>query len=198
MAMRREEMVKATILSLLSAVSAVSLSSSAGAAEPFRQTLELQGISFVIEATNEGSINQLKITPSGLTQDNQPVEVGIEGTVTGAETGDLDANGFPEIYVYVTSAGSGSYGALVAYAVNSGKSMTPIYLPPIAEDAENGKGYMGHDEFAVLEGALGRRFPVYNTGDTNAAPSGKTRQLQYKLKAGEAGWVLKLDRADEF
>ena len=52
---------------------------------------------------------------------------------------------------------------------------------------------MGHDQFAIGEAALLRRFPIYRNGDTNAAPTGGVRQLQYKLKAGEAGWVLKLD-----
>lgn len=173
-------------------------SSLVSAAEPFKKTLEIQGFSFAIDATSEGSINQLRITPTGLKEDKKPAEIEIEGTVSGAEIGDLDSNGFPEVYVYVTSAGSGSYGSLVAYAVNNGKSMTPIYLPPITDDAKASKGYMGHDEFAVLENVLGRRFPIYNEGDTNSKPSGKTRQLQYKLVPGEAGWVLKLRDINEF
>jgi hypothetical protein len=140
----------------------------------------------------------LKISPAGLTEDNTPADTEIEGSVRDAEIGDLDGNGFPEVYVYVTSAGSGSYGSLVAYAVNNGKSMTPIYLPPITEDAKASKGYMGHDEFAVLENVLGRRFPVYKEGDANSEPSGKTRQLQYKLTPGEAGWVLQLTDITEF
>ena len=180
------------------AVTALASAMPGMAAEPFKDALELQGFSFAIEATNEGSINQLKITPKGLTEDNKPAESEIEGMVSGAEIGDLDGDGFPEVYVYVTSAGSGSYGSLVAYAVNNGKSMTPVYLPPIADDAKASKGYLGHDEFAVLEGVLGRRFPIYNEGDTNADPSGKTRQLQYKLVPGEAGWVLKLKDITEF
>ncbi|MEI6538868.1 MAG: PliI family lysozyme inhibitor of I-type lysozyme [Planctomycetota bacterium] len=191
-------MKKATILSLLACICLASVSANTWAAEPFKKALDLQGFSFFVEATNEGSINQLKITPSGLTKDNTPAASEIEGTVSGAEIGDLDANGFPEVYVFVTSAGSGSYGSLVAYAVNNGKSMTPIYLPPITDDAKASKGYMGHDEFAVLENVLGRRFPIYKEGDTNSDPSGKTRQLQYKLVPGEAGWVLQLKDITEF
>jgi hypothetical protein len=57
---------------------------------------------------------------------------------------------------------------------------------------------MGHDEFAVVEGTLVQRFPLYREGDANARPTGKIRQLQYKLKAGEAGWVLRLDRSVEY
>jgi hypothetical protein len=183
---------------LLAACAMLALASPAMAGEPFKATLELQGFSFAVEATNEGSINTLKIVPTGLTQDSSAAESEIDGTVSGAEIGDLDGNGFPEVYVYVTSAGSGSYGSLVAYAVNNGKSMTPIFLPDLADDAKASKGYMGHDGFAVLENALGRRFPIYNEGDVNSQPTGKTRQLQYKLKAGEAGWVLAIDKVSEF
>ena len=118
--------------------------------------------------------------------------------VTGAEVADLNADGSPEIYVYVTSAGSGSYGSLVAYSVNRRKSLSEIYLPPVTEDKAASKGYMGHDEFAVGEGALLHRFPVYRDTDTNAKPTGGTRQLQYKLVPGEAGWVLKVDRMVEY
>jgi hypothetical protein len=57
---------------------------------------------------------------------------------------------------------------------------------------------MGHDEFAVVENRLVRRFPVYLAGDTNAEPSGGTRQIQYRLDAGEAGWILAVDRVVEY
>ncbi len=149
------------------------------------------GITYHVTSPNRGSINVVTITPSGLEGDNTPIEVEVDGTVTGAEVGDLNVDGAPEIYVYVTSAGSGSYGSLVAYSPNNRKSLTPIYLPPVSENPEASPGYMGHDEFAVVENSLVQRFPVYAEGDVNAEPTGGTRQLQYHLEAGEAGWVLK-------
>lgn len=172
--------------------------SGAQAAPGFQKRLELQGFAFDVSATAEGSINALTVTPHGLSQQKTPVTSEIDGTVTGAEIDDLDANGFPEVYIYVTSAGSGSYGSLAAWAVNKGRSMTPIFLPPVADSPTLSKGYMGHDEFAVVEGTLVQRFPLYREGDANARPTGKTRQLQYKLKAGEAGWILRLDRSIEY
>ena len=172
--------------------------SGAQAAPGFQKRLELQGFAFDVSATAEGSINTLTVTPHGLSQQKTPVTSEIDGTVTGAEIDDLDANGFPEVYIYVTSAGSGSYGSLAAWAVNKGRSMTPIFLPPVADSPTLSKGYMGHDEFAVVEGTLVQRFPLYREGDANARPTGKTRQLQYKLKAGEAGWILRLDRSIEY
>lgn len=177
-------------------------SAAARAASPvttaaFDRTLELQGIRFQVTSANEGSINTLRIVPSGLEIDNSPIVRTINGTVTNAQVADLNGDGSPEIYVYVTSAGSGSYGSLVAYSANRRKSLSDIYLPPLTENKVASKGYMGHDEFAVGEGVLVRRFPVYRDTDTNANPTGGTRELHYKLVPGEAGWILKLDEVLE-
>lgn len=163
----------------------------------FDRTLTAGSVSFRVQCDNASSINRLTVTPAGLELDNRPAAVDADGLVTGAEVADLDGNGFPEVYVYVTSVGSGSYGTLVAYAVNRGKSMTPVYLPPLQDDPALTAGYMGHDEFAVAENRLVRRFPLYRPGDTNAAPTGKTRQIAYRLVAGEAGWVLRVDQVTE-
>ena len=156
----------------------------------FDKVLKLQDITFHIVATNEGSLNQLTITPSGLEIVNRVMKQEIDGRVTGAEVADINADGSPEIYVYVTSAGSGSYGTLVAYSANNKKSLSEIYLHPLKND----QGYMGHDEFMVIENRLVRRFPVYKEGDANCCPKGGMRQLEYKLIAGEASWQLKLVR----
>ena len=165
---------------------------------PFDRTLELQGIRFRVTSLNSGSINALTITPTGLEIDNSPLIRTIEGTVTGAEAADLNADGSPEIYVYVASAGSGSYGTLAAFSTNRRKSLSDIYLPSLADDRKLSTGYRGHDEFAVLEGRLGRRFPLYRDGDVNAQATGGMRQIQYKLVPGEAGWHLTVDKVLEF
>jgi hypothetical protein len=165
---------------------------------PFDQTLKLQGISFRVSSPNSGSINELKIVPTGLAFDNAAIVRSIEGQITRAEVADLNADGSPEVYVYIRSAGSGSYGTLVAFSANKRKSLSEIYLPPIGDDAKAAHGYMGYDQLAVVEGTLVRRFPIYKDGDSNAAPSGGVRQMQYKLKPGEANWQLKLDRVVEY
>lgn len=165
---------------------------------PFDRILELLGIRFHVTSANSGSVNMLHIVPAGLEIDNSPVVRKIDGMVTGAEVADINSDGSPEIYVYVTSVGSGSYGSLVAYSANQRKSLSEIYLPPLSEDKLVSKDYRGHDEYAVLEGVLGHRFPVYRDTDTNAKPTGGTRQLQYKLIRGEAGWILKVDKMVEY
>lgn len=177
------------------------LTSSASNAENnqgFNQKLSLQGISFEVNCPNQGSINKLTITPSGLEIDNSVIEKEIDGAVTGTEISDLNGDGSPEIIVYVSSAGSGTYGSVVAYSANNNKSLTEIYLPPLADDPEYSVGYMGHDNFAVVENSLSRRFPVYKPGDSNANPTGGTRQVDYKLIPGEAGWIFKPYQSNEY
>ncbi len=158
----------------------------------FDETLSLQDITFHVVATNHGSLNQLTITPSGLAISNRVLKQVIDGTVTDAEIADINADGSPEIYVYVNSAGSGAYGSLVAYSANNKKSLSEIHLSPLEDDKNNSIGYMGHDAFTIIENNLARRFPVYNEGDANCCPKGGIRQLVYKLVPGEATWQLKL------
>jgi hypothetical protein len=157
---------------------------------PFFAQMVLQGVTFQIESPNEGSINLVTLRAEMPDGKQEPIEVEADGTVSGVEVDDLNADGYPEIYVYVNSAGSGSYGSLIAYASNRNRSLSEIYLPPLEDDPDAAKGYMGHDAFAVGEGALLRRFPVYREGDSNAEPTGGMRQVQYQLEAGEAGWLL--------
>jgi hypothetical protein len=155
-------------------------------------------VGFLLQATTGSSLNELTLTPIGLSIDNTAQVLELDGTAYLAELADLDANGWPEVYVYVSSAGSGSYGSLVAFAVNKGKSASPIYLPPMDQEPGASEGYQGHDEFRVVENRLVRRFPVYLVADTNAEPSGGMRQIQYRLEAGEAGWQLVADRMVEY
>lgn len=182
-----------------SAALALALGSSAsGALEAYDQTLQLQGVTFRVQCDNAAALNTLTLTPSGLEIDNAPLTVEVDGFVTGAEVADLNGDGSPEVYVYVSSAGSGSYGSLAAWSANRSKSLSSIHLPDLAEDPVNGKGYMGHDALVVAEQYLVRSFPVYRQGDTNAAPSGGTRQLQYKLEPREATWQLVIEKRAEF
>lgn len=171
------------------AVIACCLFASGAGAEPFKRELSLQGLTFQVSSPNDSSASPLRIAVDGLRPPGAPIAREIDGTVVGAEVADLDANGSPEVYVFTQSAGSGSYGTVVAYAANRQKSVTEIALPKLSRTAA--RGYQGHDEFAVVEQYLVRRFPIYRPGDSNAKPTGGQRQIQYRLRAGEAGWVLR-------
>ena len=167
-------------------------------AEPFFAQMVLQGVTFQVESPNDSSINQVIVRANMSEGSLGQMQAEADGTITNVEVEDLNADGYPEIYVYVTSAGSGSYGSLIAYASNRNKSLGEIYLPSFEDNPEISQGYMGHDEFFVGEGTFVRRFPIYRDGDNNAESTGGTRQIQYKLETGEAGWVLRQDRVVEF
>jgi len=141
---------------------------------------------------------KLTIQPVGLEIDNRIVEHSIEGTVVNAEIGDLNLDTYPEVLVYITSNGSGSYGSIIGYSVNKGKSMSQISFPEIAENPKANTGYMGHDEFAMVESTFNRRFPIYKPNDSNANPTGGMRQIQYKLIDGENMRQFVVDKIVEY
>ena len=164
----------------------------------FQKTLALQGFTFEVSATGEGSLQQLTIKPEGLEISNDPIGMEIDGTVENAEIEDLNSDGFPELLVYTVSAGSGSYGRVIGYSVYGGKSLGPIYFPELPQTSEAAAGYMGHDEFRIVETSLVRRFPVYKEGDSNSNPTGGTRQIQYKMAAGENAPVFVIDTVTDY
>ena len=174
----------------------------ASAAKPaqaaFDQTFELQGITFKVACAIAGATNKLTITPTGLQADNTPMTKDIDGTVTAADIGDINADGSPEIYVFVKLSGPDAKGQLVAYSANKKKSLSEIYLAPISDRPMLAAGYLGHDEFAVVENRIAQRFPIYSGSGPDAKPTGKMRQMQYELKPGEAGWTLKLNKTVDF
>lgn len=63
----------------------------------FNQTFKLHDIQF--EVITQGK--HLRIIPTGLKIDNSPIERDIGGVVTGADIGDINVDGSPEINVYI-------------------------------------------------------------------------------------------------
>ena len=109
---------------------------------------------------------------------------------------DLDGNGFDEIYIVTTLAGSGSYGTVLGFASNKDKSLSMIHFPEIQTGDEHFEGYMGHDAFTIEGRNLVRIFPLYNKGDTNENPTGGWRKLVYGLVPGEAMWQLRVEQSE--
>lgn len=159
------------------------------ARQDFDETLEMQGITFRVQSVSTGGGSEVVLTPAGLTEVNEPIRAPIRGAITGAEVSDMNADGSPEVFVYVRPPNGEERGAFHAWSANRSKSLSEIYLQELAADDAAMEGYEGKEEYAVVEGSFIRRFRI---------GGGKTRQLQYKLQAGEAGWVLKLDRTVEY
>ncbi len=165
----------------------------------FSKVLNLQDIGFNVSSIKKEETMMLSVFTFGLQEQEYNETFNIEGeTVVDAEVEDLNSDGSPELFVYTQSKGSGSYGNVYAFSVNNKKSMSQVYFQPTAENKEINKGYMGHDEFTLIENTLNQRFPIYLEGDTNAKPTGGVRQISYKLVDGEAMRRLTVDQITEY
>ena len=190
--------MKTSIRTSIFALAALGLLHSVQAATAFETTQALQGITFKVTSPNAPTANSVTVTPVGLEIDNSPITVEADGIVTGAEVGDINADGSPEIYIYIVEPTGDQRATLVAFSANRKKSLSQISLPALEDDAKNAKGYRGRDEFAVVEGIIARRFPLFPEDRSKTEPTGKMRQIQYKLVAGEASWMLRIDQVVEF
>lgn len=133
----------------------------------------------------------LCISTKGLSIVNDTLHHNLNGyKIDHIAVGDLNIDGHPELYVFIYTNTSEKYGSLIAYSPNNGKSLSSIYLPKIEDDKKLASEYAGHDEMEVVESCLCRRFRIKDTE--------KTRQIQYKLVPGEAGWLLCLDKILEY
>jgi len=162
----------------------------------FQKKLTLQGINYDITSTGNGSMRNLTIVSTGFKNPIDKISIECE-PITNAEIEDLDKDGYPELLIYTQSAGSGSYGNVIGYSPNKGLSLSQISFPESNQSAAEMKGYMGHDEFAIVETTLMRRFKTYEGNDANAKPTGKIRQLEYKLKNGEAAKIFVLTKSTD-
>jgi hypothetical protein len=204
-AARRSESAKYTLTVKVTGDAAAGQAAATGhtgaaghAGAKFDRKLKLQGITFHVTSPNTATGNTVKITPAGLKAVNKPISHAVNGMVIGAEVADLNVDQSPEIYVYVREPGPQAKASLVAYSANNKKSLSEIYLPPLTDNKETGAGYNGHDEMMVIENTFARRYPIFGKDGDSSTRTGKTRQLQYKLVPGEAGWILKLDKMIEY
>jgi hypothetical protein len=164
--------------------------------ENFEETCRGEGFEIFVSARKEGKGWKVRLEPRGLSSDSRIQTFEKDSPPTRVLFEDMTGDGIQELFLIFTSPGSGSHGSVLAFSTNGKKALTDIVIDePKAEDLE---GYMGHDEFEVVENTFVRRFPVYKSEDANAKPTGGWRQFQYKLRPGEAAWHLRLDRVVSF
>jgi len=154
-------------------------------------TVTRDGVTFHIRCPNNSSLNKMVLEITAPGTDGKTIRREVDGTVVDVRAGDLDQNGQPEIYIFTSSAGSGSYGNVIAYSVARDGSPQAINLPPLKKEPQSMQGYMGHDTFSLDKTSLIRSFPVYRKGDPNAAPSGGKRQIRYDLVYTDKGYQLR-------
>ena len=155
------------------------------------------GKTFIItEEKPSASISKITVVPKGFLEVNKPLKMEESDPFDYALVADVNGDGFDELYIITRGTGSGSYANIYGFSSNKDKSVTPIYVPELSDDQFVAifKGYMGHDKFYVEGNKLLRKYPVYKKDDTNSNPTGGDKILEYKLKLGEASWILELKK----
>jgi hypothetical protein len=104
----------------------------------------------------------------------------------------MDGDNSPEIAVIVENTSDEKRKAYV-YSTFNRKSFGGVNFVDVT-DASKLAGYQGGDEYAFIENTFIRRFPLYEGGQK----TGKTRQFQFKMKAGEAMKQLVFDRQSDY
>lgn len=159
----------------------------------FEKKLEKDGIAFAVSSPNVAKGNEVRVVPKGLEIVNDPVSLPVEGRAFDADMADLDGDGSPEVYVFVRGAKESI--TLAAWSANRRKSLSTIFLPPLTQFQGAAEGYRGGDFMMVSGNRLVHTFPIHGA---DGKPTGKRRQLDYKLVPGEASWQLALDKMSEF
>ena len=183
---------------LLSLIGPVSCAKAQHDSTPSPKTFQTKtGKTIIISETHPlgQSLSTIGIRTKGFEHDSSEIYEDRD-PISEVFLADLDNNGFDEIYIITTAAGSGSYGTVLGFASNNDKSLSMIHFPEIQDEDGLFKGYMGHDAFTIESQKLIRTFPVYHRNDTHQNPTGGKRQVIYRLYPGEAMWQLRIDRSE--
>ncbi|WP_400191173.1 hypothetical protein [Hymenobacter sp. B81] len=152
------------------------------AAVSFQKELSRGDYTFAVQTLGSGSQRQLNLRAERLGRELAATTATIEGSVSDVVVANLNNDEYPELLVFVTDAGSGSYGQLLGYEFLS-RGRRNLVLPEL--EGELAAGYLGHDSFRVDGRTLIRSFPLYRPDDPNSTPSGGTRTIEYVMPRKE-------------
>ena len=153
----------------------------------YGKVLRFNIYTFTVTAADSGAVRDLTVKAYRGELLLTNFHTRIDGAVAGADVADLDNNRFPELYVYSTSSGSGSFGRVYGWQFLLERK-ADIQLTNWRLRAAD--GYMGHDSLWVEDSILCRKYPVYRSGDANAEPSGGTQMLRYRLRPAGENYAL--------
>lgn len=155
----------------------------------FDSSMKIGKTGFRVLCSNKGAEKNItSISPIGFENTAREISIEIKGRIAKAEVDDLNNDGYPDLVLYVYNGGAKNTGTVLGISSDKNQGFMPIFFPDLTDDQKLRVGYMGNDEFSLMEGTLMRRFPLYNNTDTaNIKLTGMMRQIQYRVVPDERG-----------
>ncbi len=157
-----------------------------GQARRMDTTVKIGKVGYRITCANRNpGRNDATINPIGFENQMREFSIEVKGRLRKAEIDDLNNDGYPDLVLYVYSGDSLQKGTVIGISSDKNRTVNPIIFPDILDDQKLREGYKGFDDFNLMEGMLMRRYPLYTSDSLNARPTGKMRQVQYRVIPGE-------------
>lgn len=149
-------------------------------------TLKIGKVGYRVTSSNRSpEKNAVTINPIGFESQAREFSFEVKGRIKKTEIDDLNNDGYPDIVLYVFSGDSLQKGTVIGISSEKNQSVTPIVFPDVMDDQKLREGYKGFDDFNLMEGTLMRRYPLYVTDSLGSRPTGKMRQVLYRVVPGE-------------
>ncbi len=129
--------------------------------------------------------NTINISPIGFSNEVRDFSFEIKGRILRAEVDDVNRDNYPDLMLYVYNGDTLNKGTVICISSEANNNVVPIGFPDIVDDPKLRDGYRGFDEFRLMEGVLTRRFPLFTPDSLGAQPTGKMRQVMYRVVPGE-------------
>ncbi len=155
-------------------------------ARKFDSTMKIGKAGYKVVCNNRNAEkNTINISPIGFDNSMRDFSFEINGRVRRAEVDDVNRDNFPDLVLYIYNGDTLNKGTVVCVSSEANTTVLPIVFPDIVDDPKLREGYKGYDEFMLMEGVLTRRFPLFTTDSTGSKPTGKMRQVMYRVGPGE-------------
>ena len=160
-------------------------------------TMKIAGAGYKVSCRNKSiNDNQLQIHPIGFDTEVHDLNFPFKGRVSGCMVDDLNADGWPDLVLFIYTDSAAQHGTVYALISDGNKLAMPLcILPDAVTNIKINKGYKGGDQFSMLEGKLLQKFPIYKDGDEKNKPTGGHRMVMYNLGKNEGHYTFIQERS---
>lgn len=188
-------MQKKTVMMLVAVVCAVCVHAQN---KRLDTTMKLGKAGYRVNTSNRNpDKNMVTLSPVGFESGASNVTIEVKGRIKKCEVDDLNNDGFPDLVMYIFPEDVNNKGTVIGVSSDKNQGYAPIIFPDVVDDPKIRTGYMGNDQYMLMEGVLVRRFPLYDTATMK--PTGSMRQVMYRAQADEHGTLkFKVVRSYDF